>query len=132
MRPINGFFLFELGAVASLASLPQDTDLSPSLITIGQIAGYIRNFKEHKDNQKDLPDSVTAAGQLFDQLEVLMKTSPPILTQTARFNLIWNVARFHDRLSTDLPKVYSMVLEDKRGHSVESCHGASLCKLDAR
>jgi hypothetical protein len=120
VHPINGFFLFELGSVASMAQLPQDRDLSESLVSIGQSAGYLRAFKDHPDNQRDLPDSVNVAAVVFSQLEALMKLSPPVLTQQTRFNLIWNIAKLHDRLSTDLPKVYSFVLDDKRGHSVES------------
>jgi hypothetical protein len=132
-REVKGFFLFELGSVVLLTTLPPNMDLRPALGTIANLEKMLREFAEFKENREDLPDATSDADDLVKQLKTLIEKNPfPSLTLQEHEQLRYRVQTFRDRLCANLGKVYSFVLEDKGGRSVKTLFTKAITLVDAR
>jgi hypothetical protein len=121
MREVNGFFLFELGQVALLTALAPNTDLTSSLGLLVSNQDNFRAFSETKENQQDLPNSVDDAKDLVRFLDEVIARKPyPSMTADERVRLGYRLLMLRDRLSGELGRIYSYVLEEKGGRSVKT------------
>jgi hypothetical protein len=121
MRDVNGFFLFELGQISLLSTLPRDVDLRPSIPIIANIQKGLSEFAEEKGNQEDLPGAVDNAKSIAETLKKLIEKDPyPMINPEEHLALMYWVMTFRDRLAAELGKVYSQVLEEKGGRSVKT------------
>ena len=132
-REVKGFFLFELGQVVLLTTLPPNFDLRPMLQTIAGIQSQLREFAGAKENREDLPDAASDADDLLRQLNELTGKVPyPSLTPSEFEAIRYRVQTFRDRLCANLGKVYSFVLEDKGGRSVKTLFTKAISLVDGR
>lgn len=115
MRTVNGFFIFNLGQVAQVALLPLG-NINPYVPILGNWIYVLQQFVSDKYNQADLPDSVTCAQSLIDQLMSLVKHQ--MHTQQSRDMVGQTLTQFRTLLSSELGKVHTVVLEEKRAYSV--------------
>ena len=121
MREVNGFFIFELGMMALLVSLPPDADLTPSLAILAQHRRDLDNFANAKENKEDLPACVDTAAALVRQLDVVITRKPsPSMSGTEKSEILYSIMTFRDRMSAGLGRVHSYVLEEKGGRSVKT------------
>jgi hypothetical protein len=121
MREVNGFFLYELGGVALLVALPPNADLTPSWGILVTNRTNLRNFADAPENKQDLPNSVDDAEDLVKKLDSIIGRKPfPSVTPDEFSQLGYRLVTFRDRLSAELMRIYSFVLEDKDGRSVKT------------
>jgi hypothetical protein len=121
MREVNGFFLFELGMMSLLVSLPAHADLTPSLAILVQHRKDLDNFAGAPENKEDLPACVDVAVALVKFLdEVIARRPNPIMTDGEKSNMVYLIMTFRDRMAAGLGRVHSYVLEEKGGRSVKT------------
>ena len=121
MREVNGFFLFELGQIALLAAFPPDIDLTPSLAVLVNNRTNLDNFAKAEENKQDLSNSVDDAIDLVKKIDLVIARKPaPSISKQELNDLGYRLLTFRDRLSAELGRVYSYVLEEKGGRSVKT------------
>jgi hypothetical protein len=132
MRPVGGFFLFELGQVVLLTALPPNVDLTPSLEMLKGWHKDLEGFVNDKFNQEDLPDTVDTAKVLSNTLKTLIETSPPVVSDQGKLSLVWLVTQLRGHLQTDLAKLEIQALEDRGGRSVRTLWNKPLTLISAK
>jgi len=116
-----------------LGTLPHDVDLRPQIDIVSGIRKSLRQFAETKENQEDLPDAVGSANALVTALTALIDKNPyPSFTFSEQVQLVYAAVLFSDRLSRNLGKIYSQVLEDKGGRSVKTLWTNPLKLMDSK
>ncbi len=121
MREVNGFFLFELGMMSLLVSLPPDADLTPSLAILAQHRRDLDIFAGAKENKEDLPACVDVAVELVKLFDQIIGRKPyPSMSGPDKSNMVYMIMTFRDRMAAGLGRVYSYVLEEKGGRSVKT------------
>lgn len=115
MRPINGFFLFDLGQIWQLANLGQGVEIRLCLSLIGQCLFILKLFVQHPDNQNDLSSSVYEANELIKHLETIVQRPTEKITQQDQQIILHILARFRALLNDELGKIFTFVIEEKRG-----------------
>ncbi|MEJ2672584.1 MAG: hypothetical protein P8168_10385 [Deltaproteobacteria bacterium] len=119
MRSVNGFFLFELGFIWQLVQMkPGFSEYYPALI--GNSLYILRSFVEDEYNKKDLPDSVTTANNIILNLEKLLHQQELNITPEITGNLFSYIMHLRAMLMSELGKVHTTVIEDKRGFGVRA------------
>jgi hypothetical protein len=119
MRPVNGFFLFELGFIWQLVQMKKGSAKHyPALI--GNCLYILRSFVEDDYNKIDLPDSVATAKNIIIRLEYLLEQQKLNITSEITGNLFSHIMHFRAMLMSELGKVYTTVIEDKRGYGIRA------------
>ena len=115
MRPVNGFFLFDLGQVWQLTWLAPGMDIQPHLPLLGRAHFMLELFVNHTDNQNDLPSSVYEASELMKTLKAIIQRPTEKITFEDQ-NIIQHILlRFRAILNSELGKTFTFVVEEKRG-----------------
>ena len=120
MRPVNGYFLFELGKVWQLLDIPVTRPIRGDLPAIALIMAYLQGFSTQEKNQADLPDSVAAANELIRALDQLTREPDRAPTQEDKSVLVHLLGTFRDRLFNELNKLHVWVLEEKQAYSINA------------
>ena len=121
MHEVNGFFLYELGQIVLLTALPVDMDLTPSLTMLVNNRTILGNFAKAEENKQDLPNAVDDATDLIQKIDRIITRKPaPSVSRQELTDLAYRLLTFRDRLSAELARVYSYVLDEKGGRSVKT------------
>jgi hypothetical protein len=131
VREVNGFFLYELGQVALLTMLSVNVDLTPSLGIIVASRTNLDGFSKEEANKQDLPNAVDVAIDLVKRLDAIIERKPfPSIDEQALNELRYRLLTYRDRLSAELGRVYSFVLEEKGGRSVKTLWRNAISLID--
>jgi hypothetical protein len=130
MREVNGFFIYELGGIVLLNAFPVDDELNDAgLDALREIRKTISSFVEAPENQQELPNSVDDALDLGKLLDEAISSKPPAITKANKQKILYRLGTFRDRMSAELHRVYSYVLEEKGGRSVKTLWTKALTLL---
>ena len=115
MRPVNGIFLYDLGYVWQLSGIIDGSPIQFFLPHIGYCIHLLASFAGDPSNQNDLPDSTNMAIQFKGYLEAIAKRSPGKATMGDVQLIQGCLARFQTLLNSELGKLFTFVVEEKRG-----------------
>jgi len=115
MRSVNGFFLFDLGQIWQLTHLMGGVAITPNLPLIGQSLYILGLFVNYSDNQNELPDSTYEAKQLINVLNAIIQNPTANVTSEQHLIIQHTLVRFRALLNSELGKVFTFVVEEKRG-----------------
>ena len=114
MRSVNGFLLFDLGQIWRLTHLTQGVEIQSCMPLIGHCVYMLGLFVQHPDTQKDLPESVYEANQLISVLKSMIERSTQKITSEHEL-IIHTLLRFRTLLNSELGRMFTFVVEEKRG-----------------
>ncbi len=121
MQPVNGYFLYNLGSIASLFAMADGYLFSIYDPNISKAIQLLTNFRDAEQNIRNLPDSVEGATALINVLEVIRngyRENPNTVTTIAvRMAIVHWTNRFQTLLAQELGKAHVFILEEKHGYS---------------
>lgn len=124
MREVNGFFLFELGYIWQLAQIIPGPVQNYHVQLIGNCYHILNSFINNNYNKKDLPDSVATAKMIVEiideQVKHIASEKEPVFTASQQGQIYHYIMQLRALLSSELGKLTTILLEEKRGYSVSA------------
>lgn len=120
MREVFGHGLFDLGTVWQIARLPIGPLSDDSRLVIYHCINILRGVASDKNNTQDMPDAVSQMKYIADKLDQLVKDPAATITSEGRDIFIYDISTMRTLLFSELGKLSIIVLEEKRGYSVNT------------
>lgn len=129
MREVNGFFIFELGQIWQLVPI-QEGIIGPSqLAIIISSINVLQQLIGQSANTINFPHTVEAATNLIAQLKKIIDIHDYYYTTQDRQNIVSGIFHFRTLLASELGKITTILLEDKRGYGVVPLWKNSSCLI---
>jgi hypothetical protein len=118
MLEVNGLCLFDLGNINQLFMLPEG--LNANSYKINEAIFYLETFVNAKQNQTNMPDSVEFGRKIIIILNLFRDAKDKTMTIKMKEHIEYLLHNFRTILSSELGKLTIILLEEKRGYSVQT------------
>jgi len=121
MKPVNGYFLYNLGSLANLFGMADGVPVSIFNPLFLRALALLDSFQCNDQNKRNLPDSVMRAGALWNSIGSLMEAArhnpDSLMHEQLRLTIAHMLNSLQTSLEQELSRAHTFILEEKRGYA---------------